>query len=124
MANGIVRKIDELGRVVIPIEIRRSTGIDVLVLTDLTINNGVLHLTKGNGRHIDELGRYVIPKEIRRRNSWETGQEMEVYSENGEICIKKRGCDWCDETENLKVIKGHALCRECRMAVYDTVMEG
>lgn len=117
MAKGIVRKIDELGRVVVPIEIRRTTGIDVLMLTDLTINNGVLQLTRGNGRRIDELGRYVIPKEIRRRNGWDTGQEMEVYAENGAICIKKRGCEWCDETEDLIVINGHHLCISCTAAV-------
>lgn len=28
-ATGIVRKVDELGRVVIPIELRRSLGIDI-----------------------------------------------------------------------------------------------
>jgi transcriptional pleiotropic regulator of transition state genes len=120
---GITRKIDELGRVCIPIEIRRSTGIDVLVHTDLFIDNGVLRLCKGNGRGIDELGRFTIPKEIRRRYGWETGQEMEVFAELGYLCIKKVGCDWCDETEDLKDIKGHMLCRKCRMAVVDAVME-
>ena len=120
---GIIRKIDELGRVTIPIEIRRSTGIDTSVRTNMCVDNGVLCLTKGNGRGIDELGRYTIPKEIRRRYGWEIGQGMEVYEECGHICIKKRGCDWCEETEDLIEINGHKLCRKCRMAVVDAVME-
>jgi len=120
---GIIRKIDDLGRVTIPIEIRRSTGIDTSVHTDLYIDNGVLRLSKGNGRGIDELGRYTIPKEIRRRYGWEIGQEMEIYAEMGSLYIRKSGCDWCEETEDLIEVNGHKLCRKCRMAVVDAVME-
>lgn len=122
MAHGIVRKIDELGRVVIPIEIRRTTGIDVLVHTDLFIENGVIRLAKGNGRVIDKLGRYCIPKEIRRRYGWNIGQEMEIFEDCGNICIKKVGCEWCGCTEDLHEVKGHCICKECALAVMDMVM--
>lgn len=117
MAKGIVRKLDELGRITIPIEIRRATGIDVLVPIDLTIENGVLHLRKGSGRRIDELGRYTIPKELRSRYNWETGSELEIFTHTDTVCFRKRGCDWCDNTEDLIDVKGRKLCRSCGEAV-------
>jgi transcriptional pleiotropic regulator of transition state genes len=94
-----------------------------LVHTDLFIENGALHLQKGKGRGIDELGRYCIPKEIRRRYGWEIGQEMEIFEDCGNICIKKVGCEWCDATEDLMEIEGHCLCRKCAFKVVDAVME-
>lgn len=123
MSKGIVRKIDELGRVVIPIEIRRTTGIDISAHTDLFIENGIIRLSKGYGRGIDELGRYCIPKEIRRRHGWGIGQEMEIFEDSGNICIKKVGCEWCDNTEDLHEVKGHCICKDCALAVTDMVME-
>jgi bifunctional DNA-binding transcriptional regulator/antitoxin component of YhaV-PrlF toxin-antitoxin module len=123
MAKGILRKIDELGRVTLPIEIRRATGIDVLVHTDLLIDNGVIRLQKGKGRGIDDLGRYTIPKEIRMRYGWETGQKMEIFEDCGFVYIKKVGCEWCDSTEDLFEIDGHRLCRKHAYRVVDTVME-
>lgn len=120
---GIIRKIDELGRVTIPIEIRRLTGIDASVCTDLYIKNGAIRLSKGNGRALDKPGRYTIPKEIRLRYGWETGQEMEVYAESECICIKKKGCDWCEEAENLIEVNGHHICKKCALAVADALLK-
>lgn len=117
MARGIIRKLDELGRITIPIEIRRATGIDVLVSMDLYIENGVIRLAKGRGRSMDELGRYTVPMEIRKRCGWKTGQELEVYFDVEEIFISKPGCEWCDETNDLIVINGHHLCISCTAAV-------
>jgi len=38
-ATGIVRKIDELGRIVIPIELRRTLGIDVKDPLEIYVDN-------------------------------------------------------------------------------------
>ena len=40
-ATGIVRKVDELGRVVIPIELRRTLGIDLKDPLEIYRNNFV-----------------------------------------------------------------------------------
>lgn len=115
MSRGIIRKLDELGRITIPIEIRRATGIEVLVAVDLTIENSVLYLRKGSGRHIDALGRYTIPKEIRRSNKWDEGQALDIYIANGEICIRKAGeeCAVCGADSHLIKVDDGAICLVC-----------
>ncbi len=114
MVKGIVRKIDDLGRIVIPIEIRRTAGVMNREKLALCLVDGVIRLSKGEGgRKLDELGRYVIPMEIRRTHGWEIGQAMDISLEGSEICIRKYGCEWCDEAENLIEVGGHKLCHKC-----------
>lgn len=115
MARGIIRKLDELGRITIPIEIRRATGIEVLEPLDLFAENRVLHLVKGKGRKLDPLGRYTIPKEIRRSNKWEEGQALDIYIECGEICIRKAGeeCSICGADSRLIKVDEGAVCLVC-----------
>lgn len=124
MAKGIMRKLDELGRITLPIEMRKATGLNAIMNLDLTIKSGIIYLTKGQGRHMDELGRYTIPKEIRRVNEWNPGQELEIYVEDGAICIRKPGCEWCPETDCLIEVKGHTLCCECAGAVAERAARG
>lgn len=45
-AKGVVRKIDNLGRITIPIEMRRSIGLEVGEEADIHFANGVLCITK------------------------------------------------------------------------------
>lgn len=45
--------------------------------------------TTGVVRRIDELGRVVIPKEIRRTMRLKVGEEMEIYTENDLLVLKK-----------------------------------
>jgi transcriptional pleiotropic regulator of transition state genes len=118
-----VRKIDELGRIVIPIEIRRATGIDNRGNLVLNFDNGILKLTKGKGRRTDELGRYTIPMEIRSINGWKEGQVLDISLEGEVICIRKFGCEWCKEIEDLIEIKGHKLCRKCAGKVSAAIAE-
>lgn len=113
MAKGIVRRIDELGRITVPIEHRRASGIDVLVPLDLSLNDNTIRLIPGKGRRMDELGRYTIPKEIRDINRWAEREVLEIYVEDGAICIRKYGCEWCPETQNLTEIDNHILCPHC-----------
>ena len=40
-------------------------------------------------RRIDELGRIVIPKEIRRTLGIRDGENVEIYTENDSIILKK-----------------------------------
>ena len=43
---GVVRKVDELGRIVIPIELRRTMGIDVKDALEIYIDNEKIILKK------------------------------------------------------------------------------
>lgn len=45
-ATGIVRKVDELGRVVIPIELRRTLGVDVRDPLEIFVNGDQIILQK------------------------------------------------------------------------------
>ena len=45
-ATGIVRKVDELGRVVLPVELRRTLGIDVRDPLEIYVDGGSIVLKK------------------------------------------------------------------------------
>lgn len=45
-ATGIVRKVDELGRMVIPIELRRTLGIDTKDPLEIYVDNGKIIFKK------------------------------------------------------------------------------
>ncbi len=45
-STGIVRKVDELGRIVIPIELRRTLGIDVKDSLEIYVDNERIILKK------------------------------------------------------------------------------
>lgn len=115
MARGIVRKLDHLGRITIPIEYRRAIGVGTLEPLELYVENRVLHLKKGKGRNIDELGRYCIPKEIRRINKWSDDQALDIYVIGNEICIRKNGeeCGLCGSDSHLIKVDDSHVCLVC-----------
>ncbi|BCJ98083.1 AbrB/MazE/SpoVT family DNA-binding domain-containing protein [Anaerocolumna chitinilytica] len=123
MARGFVRKIDDLGRIVIPIELRRSAEIMNRDALDMYLVNGTMTLSKGKGRKLDKLGRYTIPMEVRRTQSWDIGQALDIYMEGKEVCIRRYGCEWCDETEDLIEVNGHKLCHACAEKVGAAIIE-
>jgi transcriptional pleiotropic regulator of transition state genes len=43
----------------------------------------------GNFRKMDELGRVVIPSEVRKKLGIESGDSLEVYTQNNILCFKK-----------------------------------
>lgn len=45
-STGIVRKVDELGRVVLPIELRRTLGIDIKDAVEIYIDGDAIMLKK------------------------------------------------------------------------------
>ncbi len=95
--TGIVRRMDDLGRVVIPKEIRRTMNLKELDEMEISIQNENEIVARkfvpgnvGNIRNIDELGRVVIPKEIRRRLSINESDPLEFFIQNNnEIVLKK-----------------------------------
>jgi transcriptional pleiotropic regulator of transition state genes len=127
MAIGIVRKIDDLGRVTIPIEYRRALNLATGDALDLYTVDKVIHLKKGKGRRLDELGRYTLPIEVRRSLRFEMNELVDIYVKGDEICIKREmlQCVICgseDETQ-LHEVNGVLICKSCALAVTDMVME-
>ncbi len=45
-ATGIVRKVDELGRIVLPIELRRKMNINIKDSMEIFVDNGTIVLKK------------------------------------------------------------------------------
>lgn len=58
-STGIVRKVDELGRIVLPIELRRTLGIDVKDLLEIYVEGSSIVLKKYEPEPPKEKGRYV-----------------------------------------------------------------
>lgn len=88
---GIVRKVDHLGRIVIPKELRRSLGLDQGVPLEIFVDNDKIILRKyvvdeacvitgeislqnkklSNGMYISPRGAELLKKEIEDYKSWE-----------------------------------------------------
>lgn len=62
-ATGIVRKVDELGRVVIPIELRKVMGIGIKDPLEIYIEDSAIILKKH-----DTTPRYMVTKEVSKDN--------------------------------------------------------
>ena len=45
-ATGVVRKVDELGRVVLPIELRRTLGINIKDSLEIFVDDSAIYLQK------------------------------------------------------------------------------
>lgn len=92
----ITRKIDELGRIAIPIEIRKELKItegqklsifikdkNIVLGIDTEQKNGILAT-------VDELGRILIFRGIREKVELEPEQKLNIYADNNEIILQKQ----------------------------------
>ena len=96
MKNAIIKhKIDKLGRIVIPKEIRKQFNIvtgqklnifiknkNIVLGIDTSQENGILGT-------VDELGRILIFFQIREKANIEMGEELNIYTRNKEIILQK-----------------------------------
>lgn len=66
-------------------------------------------------RQVDELGRIVIPIELRRTYDLAVKDNVEIYTEDDRIILKKyqKACVFCGNSEDLGDYKGKAICQEC-----------
>lgn len=119
--TGIVRKMDDLGRVTIPKEILRTSNASPRPLVGISLRNGgyisliIGQSTMGIIRQIDSLGRLVIPKEIRRTLKIKAGDSIEFFIKENELLIRKfsSGCIFCGESKNTITYKNVEICRDC-----------
>ena len=82
-----LRKVDELGRYVIPIEIRNELKIKENDTIKLSI------VEKQFTDKVDALGRIVIPKAIRDELNIKVADKLKIYIENGNIFLDNRHID-------------------------------
>ncbi len=128
MANGIVRRLDDLGRITLPIEIRRRYEINDGDRLGINLEGNTIRISKtvtGMSRAVDELDRVVIPKEYRKTLRFDDCQQVDTWVEDGEICISKygNGCIICGSVDDLIVTKEFNICRQHAHMVVDAVME-
>ena len=63
-STGIVRKVDELGRVVLPIELRRNMGIEIKDSLEIFVEENTIILKKYEPDLIDYKGKKVSKQSI------------------------------------------------------------
>lgn len=121
-ATGITRKIDELGRIVLPIELRRKFNIEYKDTIDIYTEDNKIILKKDDSspsagiiRKIDELGRVVLPVELRKKFGIEIKDSIDIYIEEDRIILKKyeTSCIFCGEAEDVVQFKGKNICPDC-----------
>lgn len=100
-STGIVRKIDELGRIVLPKEIRTTMNIEGRAPLEITVEKDLIILTKyddllgksGIVRKVDELGRVVLPKELRKTFNLQKNKPLEFFIDEKRIILKQFDSD-------------------------------
>ncbi|GHU54414.1 AbrB family transcriptional regulator [Clostridia bacterium] len=69
----------------------------------------------GITRKVDELGRIVLPMELRRLLQINVKDEIEIFTEDGKIILKKAktSCVFCGSNNDLTEFKGNVVCGDC-----------
>lgn len=86
--ESINRKVDELGRVVIPIEFRRKLGIETKNNLTMLMDGDRIILEKG--LEVDELGRIVIPFHIRKAMGIKEKEELKIEVVDEKIILNRQ----------------------------------
>lgn len=127
--TGVMRKVDELGRLVIPRELCHSMGIgpkDEMDIRrdgdDVVVTVGRPDMGIGIRRPLDSLDRLVIPKELRVALDITADTPLEIYISGGsEIILRKHQseCVFCGENDVRELLRygGKAVCRACAAKV-------
>jgi len=124
-STGIVRKVDQLGRIVIPKELRRTLQIvEIEDSLEIFVENDTIVLKKydenadiyGVIRRVDQLGRIVLPIELRRKLDILVEKDsLEIYVEGNSVILKKYepACIFCGNARNVFIFKGKNICTSC-----------
>lgn len=124
-STGVIRKVDELGRLVIPRELCHTMGIgpkDAMDIwrdgSDIVFSVAEADAGIGIRRALDALDRLVIPKELRDALGITAETPMEIYiNGNSEVILRKhqRECVFCGENDARELLRygGKAVCRSC-----------
>lgn len=119
-ADGITRKLDELGRLVIPSEYRKDkvedgkTPVKIYNIKDYVVVE-LLDKANNNTKKFDELGRIVVQIEIRKKLNWNKDDKIKIW-DCGKFFImqkEKKECIFCGKRNNLIEYKKELLCKQC-----------
>ncbi len=125
-ATGIIRRIDDLGRLVFPIEIRRILGIEEGDKIEIYVTDNEIvckkyipdmgQLATSVVRPVDALGRTVIPMEIRKMLSLPGKAAMQIFVDGDSIVLKEyeEKCVFCGSSDGLADFKNKRICAYCR----------
>ena len=119
--NGIIRKLDELGRLVIPSEYRKGKVVDgetpvkVHNIGDYVIVE-LLDKADKDTKKFDELGRIVVQIEIRKRLNWNRYDKIKIWDYEKYFIMQKEKneCVFCGRKDNLMKYKNQLLCEQCK----------
>lgn len=133
-STGMVRHIDDLDRIVIPKELRKTLNLLSKDSLEISINeNNMIILKKyteeqgkenvGILRSLDDLGRIVIPKEICKTFGIEPKDALQIFVENSTIvlCKYEPACIFCHEALDTVVFKKKIVCSKCIQALSDLI---
>lgn len=94
-----VRKIDELGRIVLPREMREYLDLKICDAVEILEQDNMILLQKSslakderlpeNMRRIDELGRILLPKETRIRFTLKPKDSLKVRLDSCRMILEK-----------------------------------
>jgi len=125
-STGIVRRIDDLGRLVFPIEIRRVLDINEGDKVEIyVIDNKIVckkyiaandRLNTSIVRPLDSLGRTVIPMEVRKLLALPPKAKMQIFIDGDAIILKQYEdkCVFCSSQDNLISFKDKKVCASCK----------
>ena len=115
------RKLDPLGRITLPMELRRTLGLVAGVKVDMWTDKNSICIKlfdqnnpKGISRPIDDLGRITIPMEFRTSFQIKERAGLNI-SLNGPIIQlePEAKCAFCGSTTHLVEKNGKFACQDC-----------
>lgn len=124
--TGVVRRIENVGRIVIPMEYRKVLGIEPKDPLEMLIIENKIVLRKydkdsasndstGVVRNIENVGRIVIPMEFRKVLNISAQDLIEISIENSCIVLSKYepNCLLCGNTNDIIEFNDKLICRSC-----------
>lgn len=119
-STGNVRKLDMLGRIVIPKYIRNEMQLNYGSEVEVSFNGNYIKINKKRDsnietRKIDVLGRIVIPSSIRKLLNIKEYDLVEILIDEDTLLLKtfQLKCLICLEEEDLINFNGTKICSKC-----------
>lgn len=96
-STGIVRRLDEIGRITLPMELRKTMNIESRDPLEIHVEKDMIVITKydeilgesGIVRKIDDLGRIVLPKEFKYTLKLKLNNNLEIFTDEKRIILKQ-----------------------------------
>ena len=123
------RCLDELGRIVIPKELRTMFNLEkgkelfVERVGQYIFINSEEQDNTYRVKNMDELGCIVIPIELRKELELKKKEPIEIYTYDKFVILKKKEirCIFCDSQKGLNDFKDRRICKKCLKEMYKTM---